>query len=84
MSDKFPLFQQLENLRKNPSSASPLPRGVKYEKRIVSMVNEEIAVFIPLREAQAFDQTVPKNGKYFKSEELSDLLRKHRGIRNWE
>jgi hypothetical protein len=85
MSDKFSLLKQLEELKKNPDAhKSPLPKGIKYEQRTLMVESQEVTVFIPLREATAFDQAITEQGKYLSRYDLSTLLRKHRGIRSWE
>lgn len=84
MSDKFPLLQQLEKFKKNPESVSPLPKGIKYEQLSLIVENNEINVFIPLREVAAFEQTISEHGKYINRHDFGTILRKHRGIRNWE
>jgi hypothetical protein len=86
MSDGFPLIKKLEQLHKDPKcDESPLPKGVKYEQRIIMVEDsEEVTIFIPLREATAFDQAISEQGKYISRHDFSVLLRTYRGIRNWE
>lgn len=84
MSDKFPLLQQLQKQNDDPNNVSPLPKGIKYDQRTVIVENNEIEVFIPSREVDAFDQAISDCGKYVGRNEFSTLMRKHRGVRNWE
>lgn len=83
MTDNFPLIKQLGDLEKNPAGDKPLlPKGIKYDEKVVIVENQEIQVFIPLRESTDFDTAISEHGKYISRHEFSMLLRKHRGIRN--
>ena len=84
MGDKFPLLEQIVEHEKNPAAVSPLPKGIRYNEYTLTVDEEETKIFIPLKEAVAFEETLDKEGKYLSREQLATLLRKHRGIRNWE
>jgi len=87
MNDNFPLLRQLGDLEKNPAGESPLPKGIKYDKKQIIVENEEIEVFIPARESAAFDQAIQaiqENGKYIHRHEFGVIMRKYRGVRNRE
>lgn len=82
MDDKFPLLKQLTEMEQNLSTVTPLPKGIKYKEFTLSVGKDEIEVFIPVRETDAFEQTLSECSEHLKHEDVSELLRKHRGIRN--
>lgn len=84
MGDKYSLIKQLEELEKNPVKPSPLPKRANYSQHTVIVENEDVEVFIPVRESDAFIEAVSKQGKYLKRDTFKELMRKHRGVRNWE
>lgn len=84
MGDSFSLIKKLGELEKNPEKGASLPSGIKYQTHTLLVDGEDIEVFIPLREAAAFEQTLSEYGKYLNRESFCAILRKHRGVRNWE
>jgi len=83
MGEKYSLIQRLNSPEKK-TAASLLPTGVKYNTHTILVDNEEIEVFIPLRESDAFETAVEKNGKYLNRDDFRTLMREHRGIQNRE
>lgn len=84
MTEDYQLIRQLAQIEKNPDPGPKLPKNIKYQTQEVLVDGENIEVFIPLREVEAFKETLLEHGKYLNRDELTAVLRKHRGIRNWE
>ena len=75
---KFALLEEFQN--PNRDDKTPLPRGIKYQGYEVSLYGEPVTVFIPLKEAAAFEQAMPDQDT-LNRDQLKRLLRKFRGIR---
>lgn len=83
MASKFPLLEQLEKIENGEINASPLPLGIKYETCIVDVEGQKTKVFVPVREAAAFRQSILEHTSRLDTAGMRNLLRKHRGIRDW-
>ena len=81
MGKEFSLLQQLTNERDKIVEKSPFPPGVKYQEYTLEVDRQEKTVFIPLRECEAFEQTLSTQTKYLDGETLREILRMHRGIK---
>ncbi len=74
---KFSLIKQLQN----PTSVEKplLPRGIQYQEYVIEPKDGNMTVFIPLREAAAFEEAIQEHAILFRSD-VRTLLRTHRGI----
>ena len=81
MGKKFTLLQQLDEERRFPNDQPTIPSGIKYQEYTMEICEEELTVLIPLRECDAFEQTLTEIDRSLDTSDLRDILRKHRGIR---
>ena len=81
MGKNFSLLQQLNEEEHRIVEENPFPPGVDYQEYTLEVSGEESTVFIPLRECDAFEETLSTQTKYLDDEELRRILRKHRGIK---
>ncbi len=73
----FSLIKQLQNPPKQEKSL--LPEGIKYQEYVVQPKDGDMTVFIPLREAEAFEVAVGEIDTLLRAD-VRTLLRNHRGI----
>lgn len=73
-------FSLIKQLQQGPSADEQrLPKGIEYQEYQVEPKDGTMTVFIPLREADAFEQSLKEIDILLRSD-VRDLLRKHRGI----
>lgn len=73
----FSLIKQLQTPVKQEKSL--LPEGIKYQEYVVQPKDGDMTVFIPLREAEAFEAAIIEIDILLRSD-VRTLLRNHRGI----
>jgi hypothetical protein len=74
---KYSLIKQLHN---PPTVETPLlPEGIRYQEYQIDPKDGTMTVFIPLREADAFEESLMEYSTLLRSD-VRTLLRKHRGI----
>lgn len=76
---KYTLIQQLEN--PIVDERTPLPKGIEYCQKTLTVEGEERVANVPLRESKTFDELVSNAGSKITAREYNDILRKVRGIR---
>lgn len=81
MGKNFSLLQQLNEKHDKVTEESPFPPGIKYQEYTLEIDGNDVQVFIPLRECEAFEETLSTQSKYLDGDTLRDVLRKHRGIK---
>ncbi len=81
MGTKFSLLKQLDEAHNNPDEKSPFPKGIEYQEYLLEVEGRDQPVFIPLRECAAFEASLSSQTKYLTSDDMREILRKHRGIR---
>lgn len=74
---KFSLIKQLQEQPETEKSV--LPKGIQYQEYDVQTKDGDMTVFIPLREAEAFEKSLSEQTIVFRGD-IRRLLRKHRGI----
>lgn len=75
----FTLIKQLQE--PEDKAVSPLPPGIKYQLYELDIQGDTRRVYIPLREADAFEEAVQQIEEQLTTSTLSKLLRQFRGIR---
>ena len=74
---KYSLIKQLQS---GPiEEKSLLPKGIEYQEQVVQPKEGSMTVFIPIREAEAF-QTAINDIAVLMRADVRTLLRNHRGI----
>lgn len=75
---KYTLINQLQ--QPNTEKDKPLlPEGVQYQEYVIEPKDGKMTVFIPLKEATAFEDAITKHTILLRSD-VRNLLRIHRGI----
>lgn len=75
---KFSLIKQLKTPEET-AEPSLLPEGIRYQEYEVEHKDGSMTVFIPLRETEAFEQSLMEIDNLLRTD-IRDLLRTHRGI----
>lgn len=78
MKEPYSLLKALS--RKRVEEKALLPKGIAYQEYIVEVGGQEKKVFVPLRECDAFENSLSKIEE-LDEDELRNILRKHRGIK---
>ena len=73
-------FSLIKQLQQGPSTEKQcLPKGIKYQEYEIEPKDGTMTVFIPLKEAEAFEQALQEINILLRSD-VRNLLRAHRGI----
>jgi len=74
---KFSLIKQLQS---GPTEVkSLLPKGIEYQEQTVQPKEGDMTVFIPIKEAEAFQNAINDIDVLLRAD-VRTLLRNHRGI----
>lgn len=77
----FSLIQRLN--KKDDDKSSPLAEGVSYQKYELEVDGKVQVVNIPVRETDAFENTIVEVKEPLTRKTLKQILREHRGIRDY-
>lgn len=75
----FTLIKQLQE--PEDKAKSPFPPGIKYQQYELDIQGDTRRIYVPLREADAFEEEVLQLDEQLTMSTLSKLLRQFRGIR---
>lgn len=73
----FSLIKQLQN--PTAEDEPRLPKGIRYQEYEIEPKDGTMTVFIPLKEAEAFEESLMEFNILLRAD-VRSLLRKHRGI----
>jgi len=77
--EDFSLIRQLD--KKNDAEPSPMAEGVSYQQYELEVDGKVQIVNIPLKEIEAFEDSVVKIDGTLTRKVLKHILREHRGVR---
>jgi hypothetical protein len=77
--EKFSLIKKLDEIKDAPPT--PLAKGISYQQYELEVDGKIQLVNIPLKETDAFENTIVEEKDPLNRKSLKRILREHRGVR---
>jgi len=83
MDNKFSLLEELNETKDKKAEVNDtFPHGIAYQEYTLKVAGNDQKVFIPLKECDAFENTLRQMTNNPNKNELMELMRKHRGLKS--